>query len=148
MNCKNGYITLSYHKGDTENSAHPFNRPTLRHPNLTPSNISITPETGQISCLIDWQRAIIQPQLLCASYPLAVENPEDELTPDSVESKLPDDFASLQIGEQVVASELYRPCLLFFGYRVIKGHFNQRRIEALRDPLLLGRQVLIDKAGW
>lgn len=62
-------------------SAHSFNLPTLRHPDLTPGNIFITPETGRISCLIDWQHAIVQPQLLAAGYPRVFENPDDQLSP-------------------------------------------------------------------
>ncbi|KAF2247950.1 hypothetical protein BU26DRAFT_519748 [Trematosphaeria pertusa] len=127
--------------------AHPFNLPTLRHPDLTPGNIFISPETGRISCLIDWQHTIIQPQLLAAGYPRAFENPDDELSPDLVEPKLPDDLACLHVEEQAAARELYRRRLLFFGYRVLNGHFNQHHIAALRDPLLLGRQMLVDRAG-
>ncbi|EAT88561.1 hypothetical protein HBH56_242210 [Parastagonospora nodorum] len=127
--------------------AHHFNQPTLRHPDLTPGNMFITPETGRISCLIDWQHAIIQPQLLAAGYPRAFENPDDELSPELVEPQLPEDLASLPAEEKVVARELYRRRLLFFGYRVLNGHFNQHHITALRDPLLLGRQMLVDRAG-
>ncbi|KAF2278906.1 uncharacterized protein EI97DRAFT_492537 [Westerdykella ornata] len=127
--------------------AHPFNQPTLRHPDLTFSNIFITPETGRISCLIDWQHTVIQPQLLAAGYPRAFENPDDELSPELVEPKLPEDFASLQAEEQAAVRELYRRRLLFFGYRVLNGHFNQHHIAALRDPLLLGCQMLVDRAG-
>ncbi|KAF2464602.1 kinase-like protein [Lindgomyces ingoldianus] len=127
--------------------AHPFNQPTLRHPDLTPSNIFITPETGRISCLIDWQHAIIQPQLLAAGYPRAFENPDDELSPELVEPKLPEDLESLQVEEKAAVCELYRRRLLFFSYRVLNGHFNRHHIAALRDPLLLGRQMLVDRAG-
>ncbi|KAF2811522.1 uncharacterized protein BDZ99DRAFT_487255 [Mytilinidion resinicola] len=102
--------------------AHPFNQPTLRHPDLTLGNIFVTPETGRVSCLIDWQHAIIQPQLLAAGYPRAFDNPDDELSPELVEPKLPEDLASLQEEE--------------------KHH-----IAALREPLLLGRQMLVDRAG-
>jgi aminoglycoside phosphotransferase (APT) family kinase protein len=127
--------------------AHPFNQPTLRHPDITPGNIFITPENGRISCLIDWQHAIIQPQLLAAGYPRAFENPDDQLSPELVEPKLPEDFASLQAEEQAAARELHRRRLLLYTYRVFNGHFNQQHIAALRDPLLLGRQMLVDRAG-
>ncbi|KAH7394510.1 kinase-like domain-containing protein [Pyrenochaeta sp. MPI-SDFR-AT-0127] len=126
---------------------HSFNQPTLRHPDLTPGNIFISPDTGRISCLIDWQHSIIQPQLLAAGYPRAFENPDDELSPDLVEPKLPQDMESMPVEEQAVQRELYRQRLLFFGYRVLNGHLNQHHIAALRDPLLLGRQMLVDRAG-
>ncbi|KAH8723249.1 kinase-like domain-containing protein [Phaeosphaeriaceae sp. PMI808] len=126
---------------------HPFNQPTLRHPDLTPGNIFIAPETGRISSIIDWQHTIIQPQLLAAGNPRAFENPDNELSPDLVEPKLPEGFESLQAGEKAVAQELYRRRLLFFGYHVLNGHFNQNHIAALRDPLILGRQMLVGRAG-
>lgn len=127
--------------------SHPFNQPTLRHPDLTPGNIFISPDTGRISCLIDWQHTVIQPQLLAAGYPRAFENPDDELFPDLVEPKLPGDMADLSVEEQAVQRERYHQRLLFFGYRVLNGHLNQHHIAALCDPLLLGRQMLVDRAG-
>ncbi|KAH8730345.1 amidase signature domain-containing protein [Phaeosphaeriaceae sp. PMI808] len=130
-----------------KNPKHPFNQPTLRHPDLTPGNIFITPESGRISCLIDWQHAIIQPQLLAAGYPRAFENPDNELSPELIEPTLPEDFESLQEEERVAARELYRRRLLFYSYRVLNGHLNQHHIAALRDPLLLGRQMLVDRSG-
>ncbi|KAF2827212.1 hypothetical protein CC86DRAFT_439615 [Ophiobolus disseminans] len=130
-----------------KSSAHPFNQPTLRHPDLTPGNIFITPETGQISCLIDWQHAIVQPQLLAAGYPRAFENPDDLLPPKLVIPKLPEHLSSLSPEEQTATRELHRQRLFFYTYRVLNGHFNQAHIEALRDPLLLGRQMLVDRAG-
>lgn len=124
--------------------AHPFTQPILRHPDLTPGNIFISPETGRVSCLIDWQHAIIQPQLLAAGYPPAFENPDDELSPELVEPKISEDLTLLDVEEKAAARELHRKRLLFYGYRVLNGHFNQPHIEALRDPLLLGRQMLVD----
>ena len=127
--------------------AHPFNKPTLRHPDLTPGNIFVSPESGRISCLIDWQHTVIQPQLLVAGYPRAFENPDDELSPELVEPELAENLASLGVEERAAAHELYRRRLLFYTYRVLNGHFNQLHIAALRDPLRLGRQMLVDRAG-
>jgi hypothetical protein len=53
----------------------------------------------------------------------------------------------LRVEEQVATRELHRRRLLFYAYRVLNGHSNQAHIEALRDPLLLGRQMLVDRAG-
>ena len=130
-----------------KNRTHSFNRPTLRHPDLTPGNIFISPQTGQISCLIDWQHTIIQPLLLTAGYPRAFENPDDDHTPELVEPQLPENLNSMPVDEQAAARELYRRRLLFYVYRVLNGHLNQPHIAALRDPLLLGRQMLVDRAG-
>lgn len=107
----------------------------------------VSSETGRVSCLIVWQHAIIQPQLLAAGYPRAFENPDAELSFDLVEPKLPDDFTSLQAEEQAAARELYRRRLLFFGYRALNGHFNKQHLAALVDPLLFGRQMLVGRVG-
>jgi hypothetical protein len=74
------YLLLTPHLLPKD-AAHPLNQPTLRHPNLTPSNIFILPETGRISCLVNWQHAIIQPLALVAGYPHSFENP-DAILPD------------------------------------------------------------------
>lgn len=114
--------------------AHPFNQPTLRHPNLTPSNIFVTPRTGRISCLIDWQHAIIQPQLLAAGYPRAFENPDDELSPELVEPKLLEDLASLQAEEQVAVRELHRRRLLFFSLPCTQRPFQPASYRSPARP--------------
>ncbi|KAF2877225.1 mitochondrial inner membrane protein-domain-containing protein [Massariosphaeria phaeospora] len=69
------------------------------------------------------------------------------MSPKLVAPQLSEDIASLPEEEQVEAHELFRRRLLFFGYRVLNSHFNQLHIAALRDPLLLGRQMLVDRAG-
>ncbi|KAH9882738.1 hypothetical protein J1614_000103 [Plenodomus biglobosus] len=127
--------------------AHPFNQPVLRHPDITPGNIFMSTETGRITSLIDWQHAIVQPRLLAAGYPRAFENPDNELTPKLIKPKLPDNLSDLDVQEQAVARELFHQRMLFFGYRVLNGHFNQTHIACLRDPLLLGRQMLVDSAS-
>ncbi|KAI8943382.1 hypothetical protein NX059_001396 [Plenodomus lindquistii] len=90
---------------------------------------------------------MVQPRILGAGYPRAFENPDDELSPDIIEPSLPEDFADLTTGEQTAARELFRQRMLFFGYRVLNGHLNQEHIACLRDPLLLGRQMLVDRAS-
>ncbi|RDW93814.1 aminoglycoside phosphotransferase family protein [Aspergillus mulundensis] len=51
-------------------STHFLARRTLRHPNLSPENILVDPQTpGEITGLIDWQGAEILPLGLCAGLP-------------------------------------------------------------------------------
>ena len=126
--------------------AHILNQPILRHPDLTPGNIFISPETGRITCLIDWQHAVIQPNFLAAGYPRAFENP-DVLRGKLVEPKLPENITSLTAEAQAAAHELYRKRYLFYVYRALNGHFNTDHLAALRDPLLQLRQLLVDRAG-
>ncbi|PWY64178.1 hypothetical protein BO83DRAFT_402664 [Aspergillus eucalypticola CBS 122712] len=93
-----------------------LNKPTHRHPDMNPNNIFTSPESGAVSCIIDWQHTFIETRLLAAGYP-----PE--------------------------ADELYRRRLLSYHYRIFNGHYNKPHLEALRDPILLPRQHLVDRAG-
>jgi hypothetical protein len=42
---------------------------------------------------------------------------------------------------------VHRRRLLFYFYRVFDGNFNKGHLEALHDPLLHGRQILVDGAS-
>ena len=154
-----------------------MNKPTLRHPgtsrtrfhlsssifcllffltgisiDLNPNNIFISPETGAVSCLIDWQHSMIQPLLLVAGYPVAFENPEIN-DPDPLDLKEPPSpsedkyYSSMDAEEKAETDELYRRQTLFHYYRIFNGMLNKPHLSAQRDPLLKPRQHLIDRAG-
>lgn len=114
---------------------------------LNPNNIFISPDTGAVSCIIDWQHAIIEPRLIAAGFPRAFENPDLTQAPDLKEPSLPSDYESLSAGLKAEADELQRRRLLFYYYRIFNGHLNKAHLEALRDPILLPRQHLVDRAG-
>ncbi|GFF30235.1 hypothetical protein IFM58399_02517, partial [Aspergillus lentulus] len=140
------YLTLAPYLLPKEPD-NPLNRPTLRHPDLNPNNIFISPDSGAISCIIDWQHATVEPRLLVAGHPRAFENPDPEQSPELKEPSLPSDYESLSAQEKAEAGELYRRRLLFYYYRIFNGHLNKPHLEALRDPILLPRQHLVDRAG-
>ncbi|RAL11096.1 phosphotransferase enzyme family protein [Aspergillus homomorphus CBS 101889] len=121
--------------------------PTLRHPDLNPNNIFISPDTGAVTCIIDWQYTTIEPRLLAAGYPRAFENPDPEQSPTLEGPSLPLDNEALSPEEKAEAEEPYRRRLLFYYYRIFNGHSNKPHIEALRDPILLPRQHLVGRAG-
>ncbi|KAJ5146458.1 kinase-like protein [Penicillium bovifimosum] len=124
-----------------------LHKPTLRHPDLNPSNIFILPETGTISCIIDWQHTTVEPRLLVAGYPRAFENPDPEESPGLKEPSLPLDYDTLSTEAKAEADELFRRRLLFYYYRIFNGGLNKAHLNALRDPLLRPRQHLIEWAG-
>ncbi|PGH15814.1 hypothetical protein AJ79_02195 [Helicocarpus griseus UAMH5409] len=130
-----------------EDASHPFNQPTLRHPDLNPNNILISPETGAVTCIIDWQHTILEPRLLAAGYPRAFENPDVNESTDLEEPTLPPEYDSLDAEEKAEADELYRRLFLFHYYRVCNGIFNKPHLHALCDPLLHPRKHLVDRAG-
>lgn len=125
----------------------PLNRPTLRHPDLNPNNIFTSPDTGAISCVIDWQHATVEPRLLVAGYPRAFENPNPEQPPNLKEPSLPVNYETLLAEAKAEADELYRRRLLFHYYCIFNGGLNKPHLNALRDPLLLPRQHLVNTAG-
>ncbi|KAK2731594.1 Phosphotransferase enzyme [Onygenales sp. PD_40] len=125
----------------------PLSQPTLRHPDLNPNNIFVDPDSGAISCIIDWQHTIIEPRLLASGYPRAFENPDSEIPAELKEPLLPRNHESLSSEEKIQADELYRRQLIFYYYRIFNGHLNKAHLEAMRDPLLLPRQHLVDRAG-
>lgn len=113
---------------------------------MNPNNIFVSPD-GDISCIIDWQYTTVEPRLLVAGYPRAFENPDTEQSPRLEEPSLPTDYKTLPPDEKLEAEELYRRRLVFYYYRVYNGHFNKAHLQALRDPLLLPRQFLVDRAS-
>lgn len=122
-------------------------RPTLRHPDLNLNNIFISPDSGAVSCIIDWQHTALKPRVLVAGYPRAFENPDPEEPPNLKEPSLPDNCGSLTSEAKAEADELYRRRLLFHYYRVFNGGLNKPHLNILRDPVLRPRQHLIEWAG-
>ncbi|KAE8151418.1 kinase-like domain-containing protein [Aspergillus avenaceus] len=112
----NKFILMSPHILP-EDREHPMNMPTMRHPDLNPSNIFVTD-----SCEV--------------SSPKDLEKPS-----------LPDDYATLSPQEQSQADELHRRRMLFYLYMVFNGKDNTAHLEALRYPLLSLRQHAVDRAG-
>lgn len=84
---------------------------------------------------------------MVAGYPRTFENPDPEQSARLEELSLPPDYKTLSSDEKSEADELYRRRLLFYYYRIFNGHLNKVHLEALRDPILLPRQYLVDQAG-
>ncbi|KAF2749353.1 hypothetical protein M011DRAFT_517942 [Sporormia fimetaria CBS 119925] len=119
-----------------KDDAHILNQPTLRHPDLTPANIIISPKTGSLVSLIDWQHAVVQPMLLAAGIPTDRKPPE-----------LPKRLNEIPEAEKETAINLYRRRLLFITYYLATGAHNNVHIKGLHDPLFRFRQLLVDSAG-
>ncbi|QSS55922.1 phosphotransferase enzyme family protein [Histoplasma capsulatum var. duboisii H88] len=123
-----------------------LNRPTLRHPDLTPGNIFICPETHKVSCIIDWQHTTLLPLLLATGHPPMLQSP-DHPPPQTLEKPvLPDDYDSLSLEEKSQADELHRRRVLFHLYMVFNGGLNKRHLSGMRDPRVLLTQHLVERA--
>lgn len=100
-----------------------------------------------MTCLIDWQHTIVQPWLLAAGYPHAFENPDPAPPEKLVVPALPPDYDTFSPEQKADADELHRRRLTFYFYYIFNGHLNKAHLKALRDPLLLPRQHLVDRAS-
>jgi hypothetical protein len=124
----------------------PANQPTLRHPDSSPGSIFICPD-GRVSCLIDWQHAIVEPRLLAAGYRGVFVNPDDTWPVYDELPELPDGLADLPLEEQDAARDLHRRRLAFYLYTTATQALNPTHHYDLGDPILPGRQMLVDWAG-
>ena len=73
--------------------------PTLRHPDLSLSNIVLAPGSSKIISILGWQDAATLPRFMQAGYPALCEH--DSSQPQSLEiPSLPDDFDEMSRDEQ------------------------------------------------
>ncbi|KAK2813972.1 hypothetical protein FQN50_000376 [Emmonsiellopsis sp. PD_5] len=129
-----------------EDNTHPLNQPTMRHPDLNPTNIYVS-DSCEISCIIDWQHATILPLLLAAGNPPLFENPDPEPPSDYAKPQLPADYETLGPHEKSQADELHRRRMLFYWYMIFNTKDNKPHFNALRYPFLMLIQHLVDRAG-
>ncbi|KAL4798332.1 kinase-like domain-containing protein [Aspergillus venezuelensis] len=102
----------------------PHCAPTLRHPDLSLSNIMLEPDSSKIISIIDWQGATVFPLFMQAGYPAFCEH--DSTKPQSLQQPtLPDNFDSMSAEEQ-----------------------NQAKANALRMPHRGMRQYLFQQTGY
>ncbi|KAI9045164.1 kinase-like domain-containing protein [Aspergillus affinis] len=129
-----------------EDRESPMNMPTMRHPDLNPSNVFVL-DSCEISCIVDWQHSSILPLILTAGNPPLFKNPDSEPPASLEKPSLSDDYNSLGPEERSKTEELHRRRMLFYLYMVFNGRDNKAHLEALRYPLLPFRQHLVDRAG-
>ncbi|OBT62476.1 hypothetical protein VE03_07985 [Pseudogymnoascus sp. 23342-1-I1] len=139
------YITISSYLLP-ESRENLLNRPTLRHPDLIPTNIFVSDEC-EVSCIIDWQHTTLLPLLLAAGNPPLFENPDSTPPKDYAAPTLPENYASLSPDEKEYEDELHRRRMAFYLYMIFNGKDNKDHLDALRSPLLAQGQHLIDRAG-
>lgn len=104
-------------------------------------------ESCEVSCIIDWQHTTILPLLLVAGNPPLFDNPDSEPPKDFQKPSLPENYDALKAEEKSQADELHRQRMLFYLYMVFNGKDNKAHLRALRQPLLMPCQHLVDRAG-
>ena len=124
-----------------------MNKPTLRHPDLSPSNIFVS-DVGEITGIIDWQDCTALPLFLQARIPKHFENHGDEESDNFRPPKLPDNFGSMSDEDKEIEEEAYRRRQLHFFYLGATIHENPRHFHALRFDPGAHRAKLFAKAGY
>lgn len=122
-----------------------LNRPTLRHSDLSPSNIFVS-EEGDISGLIDWESTTALPLFLQARIPEHFQNFGDEDSENFRKPRLPANFDSLSNEEKEVEEEIYRRRQLHFFYLGATSQNNRRHYDALFFDPEARRAKLYQKA--
>ncbi|KAJ0417875.1 kinase-like domain-containing protein [Aspergillus carlsbadensis] len=121
--------------------------PTLRHPDLSLSNIFLAPGSTEITSIIDWQDAMIFPRLMQAGYPALCEH--DLSKPQSLTiPSLPDDFDNMSFDEQRQAVNLFRLKEANLYYTAATGIHNEQHMDILKIPYLDMRQYLLKQTRY
>lgn len=99
---------------------HPLSRPTLRHPDFSPSNILMN-SSNDIVGIIDWQNAVVLPLCLCAGIPNHFQNWGDPISENlaAPEVELPNNFDDLTHYEQALLQETIRRRAVHYIYAIL-----------------------------
>lgn len=76
-----------------------LNIPTIRHPDLSPTNIFVS-DTGEITGVIDWEHTVILPIFLQAKIPKHFQNNGDEDSENFRQPRAPSNFDTLTESEK------------------------------------------------
>ena len=114
----------------------------LWHNDLHSDNIFVNPEKPtEITCLIDWQSAHIEPLFMQAGHPsfLDFEGPKPE-GPGA--PSLPEDFNDMNEVQQERVKSLLSQQSLFKAYEILSLQRNKKVYDALRHQKGLGCQII------
>ncbi|KAL2785945.1 hypothetical protein BJX66DRAFT_328911 [Aspergillus keveii] len=125
----------------------PFSTPTLRHPDLSLSNIFLALGASDIVSIIDWQDAVIFPRFMQAGYPAFCEHDFSKLQSLNIPS-LPDDFDDMSLEEQRRPINIFRLEEANLYYTAATGVHNEQHMDVLRRPYLGMQQYLLKQTGY
>ncbi|KAJ0417258.1 kinase-like domain-containing protein [Aspergillus carlsbadensis] len=123
-----------------------FQRPVIRHPDLQPNNIFVSPDL-EITSVIDWQHASILPLFLHCGIPNSLQNYGDPISESLQVPALPDNFDELGDEEQCHEANLFRKRQLHYLYFAQTAELNKAHHETLNYPLSIVRRRLFRHAG-
>jgi hypothetical protein len=90
-------------------------RPSIRHPDLQPNNVFVSPNL-EITGLIDWQHCAILPLFLQAGIPGSLQNHGDAVSELLETPRLPADFDEQDEAEQLKQVLVLRKRQLHYNY--------------------------------
>ena len=124
-----------------------MSRPTLRHPDFSPSNILLNTSNDVVG-IIDWQHTVILPLCLCAGIPDHFQNWGDLLseTLSKPEVKLPNNFDQLSHEEQETIQETMRRRIVHFYYAALTMKSLPDHFDAIRSENCMLRAKLFHHA--
>ncbi|OJJ43571.1 hypothetical protein ASPZODRAFT_73818 [Penicilliopsis zonata CBS 506.65] len=121
--------------------------PTLRHPDLSLSNILLAPGSTKITSIIDWQDAVVFPQFMQAGYPAFCEH--DSSQPQSLQiPSLPDGFDEMPPDQQRHSKSIFRLEEANLYYTAATGIHNEKHMDVLKLPYFGMRQYLLQQTGY
>jgi hypothetical protein len=123
-----------------------LNVPTIRHPDLSPSNIFIS-DSGSITGIIDWQHATILPIFLQAKIPKHFQNYGDDDSENFRRPKLAETFAIMADSDKEIEMERYRRRQVHYFYLGYTSRLNKAHFHAIGKPNVVLRNQLYDTAG-
>jgi hypothetical protein len=126
--------------------AEQLNVPTIRHPDLSPSNIFIS-DAGDITYIIDWQHTTILPIFLQTKIPKHFQNYGDDSSESVRRQELPEDFANMTSSDKEVEMERYRRRQVHYFYLGYTSNLNKAHFHAMGKYDLVLRSQLYDTAG-
>lgn len=126
--------------------AEQLNVPTIRHPDLSPSNIFIS-DSGDITGIIDWQHTTILPIFIQAKIPKHFQNYGDDDSENFRRPKLAEDFATMADSDKEAEIELYRRRQVHYFYLGYTSDLNKAHFHAMANHDLVLRNQLYDTAG-
>ncbi|KAJ5585478.1 kinase-like domain-containing protein, partial [Penicillium hispanicum] len=121
--------------------------PTLRHPDLSLSNILLAPGSTEITSIIDWQDTVIFPRFMQAGYPAFCEHNSSQ--PQSLQiPSLPSDFDKMPLDQQRHVKAIFRLEEANLYYTAATGIHNDEHMQILKLPHLGMRQYLLRQTGY
>ena len=123
-----------------------LNVPTIRHPDLSPSNIFIS-NSGDIAGILDWQHTTILPIFLQAKIPKHFQNYGDDDSEILRRPKLAENFATMNDSDREIEMEVYRRRQVHYYYVGYTSQLNKPHFHAMGKYDLVLRSQLYDTAS-